>query len=97
MLERDIEKRFVRLAKHFNCLCYKWHSQSTKGVPDRILILPNGEVHFVELKTEKGRLSKWQRIIADELVAYSTNYICLHGPKEVDKFFKETVCPLQAL
>ena len=97
MLERDLEKRFVRLAKQFNCLCYKWHSMTTKGVPDRILILPYGEIYFVELKTEKGVLSKLQEVIATDLIAYNTNWTCLRGKDEIDRFFKEVVCPLRAL
>jgi hypothetical protein len=97
MLERDLEKRFIRMAKQFQCLCYKWHSRTTKGVPDRILILPTGEIYFVELKTSLGKLSKWQEIIATELISYNTNYICLHGKDEIDTFFREVVCPLRVL
>lgn len=64
MLESEIERRMVKLVKQRGGLCYKFVSPSNPGVPDRIIITPDGRVVFVELKTEIGRLSniqKWQR------------------------------------
>ena len=39
---------------------YKWVSPGCAGVPDRIVVLPNGRVVFVELKSE-GRTSTPQQ------------------------------------
>ena len=64
MLEKEIERRMVLEVKKRGGLCYKFVSPSNPGVPDRIVITPDGRVIFVELKTEIGRLSniqKWQR------------------------------------
>lgn len=63
MLEKEIERRMVQIVKKRGGLCYKFVSPSNPGVPDRIIITPNGRVVFVELKTEIGRLAniqKWQ-------------------------------------
>lgn len=63
MLEKEIERRMVRTVRERGGLCYKFVSPSNPGVPDRIIITPNGRVVFVELKTEVGRLAntqKWQ-------------------------------------
>ena len=63
MLESEIERRMVRLVRERGGLCYKFVSPSNPGVPDRIIITPEGRVVFVELKTEVGRLAgiqKWQ-------------------------------------
>lgn len=63
MLERDIETRMVKAVKERGGLCYKFISPNNPGVPDRIIITPNGKIVFVELKTEVGRLAniqKWQ-------------------------------------
>lgn len=48
--EKDIEKKLVAYCKTKNILCYKWTSPANRGVPDRILIGPNGNVAFLELK-----------------------------------------------
>ena len=63
MLESEIERRMTRLVRERGGLCYKFVSPSNPGVPDRIIITPEGRVVFVELKTEVGRLAgiqKWQ-------------------------------------
>ena len=37
------------------------------GYPDLLLLKPNGEIRFVEVKAKKGRLSKIQEYRIDEL------------------------------
>lgn len=41
-------------------LFIKLTSPGNDGVPDRIAVLPGGEIIFIELKTEGGRLSRLQ-------------------------------------
>ena len=60
MLEKELEKYFVSEIKKLGGLCYKFVSPGNSGVPDSIVVLP-GAVHFVELKTKKGRLSPLQK------------------------------------
>lgn len=67
MLEKEIERRMVQTVRERGGLCYKFVSPSNPGVPDRIIITPNGRVVFVELKTETGRLAKIQAWQLDEM------------------------------
>ena len=63
MRESEIEARLVRGIREAGGLCYKFVSPGNPGVPDRLAVLPEGQVVFVELKTEVGRLAniqKWQ-------------------------------------
>ena len=48
---------------------YKWVSPGCAGVPDRIVILPNGRIFFVELKSEGKTSSAQQRKRQAELKA----------------------------
>lgn len=50
MLEKDIEKYFVRRIKEIGGKAYKFVSPGNSGVPDRMVCLPGGTVVFVELK-----------------------------------------------
>lgn len=59
--ERDIEKELKEAVEASGGLCYKWVSPGNNGVPDRIVILPGGEICFVELKTATGQVSPIQR------------------------------------
>ena len=60
MFERDIEKWLGERVKELGGLFYKFVSPGNDGVPDRIVILPEGRIYFVELKTKNGRLSPIQ-------------------------------------
>lgn len=49
MKERDVERQLIDEVKKRGGLCEKWIS-GTVGWPDRIVILPDGKVGFVEVK-----------------------------------------------
>lgn len=53
-LEKDIERKLVNMARHYGGKCPKWVSPGWSGVPDRILLLPGGQIIFVETKRPKG-------------------------------------------
>lgn len=50
MRESTIEASVCAYAKKQGCLVYKFTSPSQRGVPDRIIVTPNGVVGFLELK-----------------------------------------------
>ena len=50
MLERDIEKAFVRRVKALGGMAEKFTSPARRSVPDRIVTMPDGQIIFVELK-----------------------------------------------
>ena len=51
MKESQIEAKLVRLVRQHGGLCYKFVSPQNPGVPDRIVITPQGHTVYVELKT----------------------------------------------
>ena len=54
MLESLIEQHLVKEVNRRDGLCLKFNSQSMTGVPDRIILMKNGTVAFVEVK-QKGK------------------------------------------
>ncbi len=54
MLESLIEQHLVREVNRRDGLCLKFNSQSMTGIPDRIILMKNGTVCFVEVK-QKGK------------------------------------------
>lgn len=54
MKEASIEKYLKGKIKQHGGVCLKFNSASMRGVPDRICMLPNGRIFFVELKA-KGK------------------------------------------
>jgi len=89
MLEKEIEAYFVKSVKALGGIAYKFNSLSNRGVSDRIVALPNGETWFIELKTERGRLSALQKIFANDMRRLNQNYACLNSIEAVDRWATE--------
>ena len=89
MKESVIESKMGRMVRGHGGLFYKFVSPGNPGVPDRIVVTPRGEVYFVELKTDVGRLAavqKWQR---QELEKRGAKVRVLYGLAEVQAFVQE--------
>lgn len=50
MSEKKIERKLSLMVKKRGGICPKWVSPGYDGVPDRIVLLPDGCVGFVEVK-----------------------------------------------
>lgn len=59
--ERDVEHRLVSLARSRGWGCVKFIPDNEQGMPDRLLLLPNGRCAWIETKTKGGRLSDIQK------------------------------------
>jgi|TARA_Y100000310_G_C20558410_1_gene751739 hypothetical protein len=85
--EAEIEAYFVKcVEKDLGGVALKLEVKGRRGWPDRLAILPNGEVDFVELKTERGGLSAAQQKRADTLVNLNQRWYILCSLKAVDKW-----------
>ena len=60
LLERDLETFFSAECKRLGLTTLKLMLRFATGWPDRIVMLPDGKVLWVELKTEKGVVSPRQ-------------------------------------
>lgn len=67
MREKHIEQALTRAVTAAGGKCYKFVSPGTAGVPDRLIILPNGRVAFAECKAPGKRLRPLQQHRADEI------------------------------
>lgn len=89
MKESEIEKILVKETKKLGGAAYKWESPGNDGVPDRIVIFPGKEPIFVELKTEKGRLSELQKVQLTRLIDLDQQVEVLYGLEDVALFFRQ--------
>lgn len=79
MRERDIEAKLRQAIKKDGGLFFKFVSPGNSGVPDRIAILPDGQIWFIELKAESGRLSPIQIWQIDRLRQLGVNVAVIRG------------------
>lgn len=88
MLEKEVEAKLVSGVKKMGGIAYKFVSPGNAGVPDRIVILPDGRVIFVELKTASGRLSALQQRQIARIAKAGGQVRVVYGKSGVDDFLK---------
>lgn len=89
MLEKEVEKFLLREVKKIGGVSFKFISPGNAGVPDRIVILPTGKVVFVELKTDKGKLTKLQEVQIKKISNLGADARVLRGIEGVKEFINE--------
>lgn len=88
--EACVENLLCKMVKERGGLCYKWVSPpDNPGVPDRIVITPEGRVLFVEIKVETGRLQNIQKWQHSRLQECHADVRTVHGVEQVKTFIKE--------
>jgi hypothetical protein len=53
--EKTIEQKLVKAVKAAGGICPKFVSPGLAGVPDRLVLMPNGRLGFVEVKAPKKK------------------------------------------
>lgn len=89
MRERDIEAKLRQAIEKDGGLFFKFVSPGNDGVPDRIAILPDGQIWFIELKAESGRLTPIQVWQIDRLRQLGVNVAVIRGMDEARSFIEE--------
>ena len=79
----------MRRVKDIGGVAYKFVSPSNRGVADRLVVLPQGVVWFVEVKKEGGRLSTLQNIFIAEMQRLQQNVRVVWSKEDVDDLIKE--------
>lgn len=65
--EKLVERTLVDLIKKEGGLCIKLSSQHFIGLPDRLCLMPNRQIVFVELKTTKQKPRKIQAYVHEKI------------------------------
>ena len=65
--ESSYQKTLIKQFESEGYLVLKLIQVQKAGYPDLLLLKPNGEIRFVEVKAKRGRLSKIQKYRIDEL------------------------------
>ena len=89
MREREIERRLKNEVEKAGGLCLKFTSPGFDGVPDRIVLFPEGKITFIELKApgEKPRPLQTARI--EKLRDYGFRVEVLDSKEEIGELVKQ--------
>ncbi len=90
MREKQIEQRLVKAVKAQNGMCPKLVSPGTDGMPDRMVLLPDGKLSFVEVKApgEKPRPLQIRR--HEQLRKLGFRVAVLDDPEQIPSILEET-------
>lgn len=85
--ENKVEKYLDSEVKKLGGLTRKWTCPGRDGVPDRIVII-NGAVMLVEVKTLDGTVSPTQRREHERLCDVGAKVFTVYGEAGVDHFLR---------
>ena len=88
-LEKVVEKELVKRVKQLGGDCSKFSSPNNRGVFDQIILTPDANTTFVEVKAEKGKPSHKQAVFAGRLDAQNQRWCYVYGMTGVDEFMHD--------
>ena len=87
MKESAIERHLVERIRRIGGECFKFMSPGRVGMPDRLVVLPGGEVFWVELKAWLGKLSPEQIRMHFRLRELGQDVQVFRSTDQIDKYF----------
>jgi hypothetical protein len=87
MTEKKIERYLAAKVKAVGGISYKLTCQGTAGLPDRLVLFPEGKAGFVELKKPGGKLRKRQEAIIKKLRGLGFSVFVIDSKLGVDNMF----------
>lgn len=88
ILEKDIENKFVDDVAKLGCLAPKLEVEGDKGWPDRLIVMPNGKVAYIEFKRPGGTTSEHQKDKIAKLMRLGHNVIVTNSTKTALTFIR---------
>lgn len=92
MNEKLIEQKLRESVKKLGGLALKFSSPYHRGMPDRIVLMPEGQTAFAELKTTGKKPTELQKKAIAELRAMGFKAEVIDSQVGLDKFLEEISC-----
>jgi len=89
MTEKYIEQKLVAAVKKRHGMSPKFVSPGLNGVPDRLVLLPNGKFAFVELKATGKKMRPLQVKRKRQLESLGFLVYCIDGVDQIDEVLRE--------
>ncbi|HBL84714.1 MAG: nuclease [Clostridiales bacterium GWF2_38_85] len=92
MREKTIERKFVNEVKKLGGLCPKFVSPGFDGMPDRLVLLPDGYIAFVEVKSMGCKPRALQVTRHKQLRQLGFRVYVLDDTDQIQKIISEMGC-----
>ena len=91
MRESFIEEKLTKAVKQKGGVCWKFTSPGIAGVPDRIVLMPKGNIAFVEVKAPNQKPRPLQLSRHRLLRQLGFQVYVLDALEDIDKIIKEVM------
>jgi hypothetical protein len=89
MTEKDIEE-YLRLGvKKLGGVAFKFTSPGNAGVPDRLIVMPENRIYFVELKRPGGKTSPLQNRQISRLKDLGCRVLVVDSKESAERFLND--------
>lgn len=89
ILEKEIERKFIREVKKQQGLCLKFVSPDQAGVPDRLVLMPGGKIYFAELKAPGKKPRPLQRSVFRKFEKLGAAVFVIDNMEKINEFFEK--------
>ncbi|MBE6068060.1 MAG: VRR-NUC domain-containing protein [Clostridium lundense] len=89
--EKYLEQTLSKEVKRVGGIAFKFVSPGVAGVPDRIVLLPNGKIVFVELKAPGKKMRPLQIKRKEQLESLGFLVYCIDSLKGIEDFVRDVM------
>jgi len=89
MREKAIESKLVKAVKSMGGLAPKFVSPGLDGVPDRLVLLPGGNMAFIEVKATGETMRPLQVRRKRQLESLGFSVYCIDSPEQIGGILSE--------
>ena len=93
MREKEIEQKLVKRVNKVGGIALKFVSPGHAGVPDRLVLLPNGRMGFVEVKAPDKQPRPLQAASHRKLRALGFKVYVLNDPEQIGGILDDIQAP----
>jgi len=87
--ESQLERKFCEKIKKLGGMALKFISPGRAGVPDRIVLMPEEKIYFVEMKSEVGNTSIIQEYVFKKFSELGFKVHIINSVESLENFIGE--------
>ena len=87
--ESQLERKLFERIKKMGGMALKFISPGRAGVPDRIILMPEGKIYFVEMKSRRGEINPIQEYVFEKFKNLGFEVRILNSEEKIKNFLQE--------
>ena len=89
MREKTVEGKLTNAVRMMDGIAFKFVSPGFDGVPDRLVLLPQGKMAFIELKAPGKKLRPLQVRRKNQIEGLGFRVYCIDNPAQIGVILNE--------